>query len=267
MPTEQLPWYAKLVLKVGTPASVITALIMAIPGETSMARQAGWSDNYSAAMPICISIYAACAAVIANTKRKQRSPGWRGAFVGALLALGLALSAQAIAHLIAQHYMFWSAGLTVGVSCIPPLVVAHMLHMASTPADSNPVPVREEEGTTNGFSFFDQDQTPEDDPEPWTDEPYEVPQQPAMVPPVLVAANTVAEEIPGQMSIYDTVDEPAAPRRPGRPAPDMRRIAAAAERISSSGQMITGHSLAKALGVSVRTGYRYLDSLRTHQVA
>ncbi|GAA4942272.1 hypothetical protein GCM10023238_05160 [Streptomyces heliomycini] len=52
------------------------------------------------------------------------------------MALILAMSAQSISHLIEQTYMEGSALLTVAVSCIPPLVIGHLIHMAETPSQA-----------------------------------------------------------------------------------------------------------------------------------
>ncbi|MEU6365975.1 hypothetical protein ABZ876_09500 [Streptomyces sp. NPDC046931] len=46
------------------------------------------------------------------------------------------MSAQSISHLIEQTYMAGSAFLTVAVSCIPPLVIGHLIHMAETPSQA-----------------------------------------------------------------------------------------------------------------------------------
>ncbi|MEU6765941.1 hypothetical protein ABZ916_25925 [Streptomyces sp. NPDC046853] len=128
------PWYIKAVLRLALPAACLAALYLSIPGEIALAKSAGWSDHYAPAMPICLSVYALAAGAISTYRRKMKLPGQFTALIGALMALMLAMSAQSISHLIAQSYMEGSAILTVAVSCIPPLVIGHLVHMAETPS-------------------------------------------------------------------------------------------------------------------------------------
>lgn len=136
MPTSAMPWYIKAVLRVALPAACLAALYLSIPGEISLASTAGWSAKYAPAMPVCLSVYALSAGAIATYRRKMRLPGQATALVGALAALVLAMSAQSISHLIEQTHMAGSAALTVAVSCIPPLVIGHLIHMAETPSQA-----------------------------------------------------------------------------------------------------------------------------------
>lgn len=130
-----VPWYIKAVLRLAIPAACLAALYLSIPGEVALAKTAGWSQNYSYAMPVCLSVYALAAGAISQYRRKMKLPGEKTALIGGVLALGLAMSAQSISHLIAQSYMGTSAVLVVAVSCVPPLVIAHLIHMAETPAE------------------------------------------------------------------------------------------------------------------------------------
>jgi hypothetical protein len=115
---------------------------MSIPGEIHLAEVAGWdhvsiwghSFNVAALMPVCVSVYAACSAVIADVAKRLKLPNRKSALVGAGAALALALAAQDISHLIALDYMGAGKVLVGAVSAIPPLVAAHMLHMAAAPA-------------------------------------------------------------------------------------------------------------------------------------
>lgn len=129
-----VPWYIKAVLYIAIPAACLAALYLSIPGEVALAKSAGWSDQYAPAMPICISVYALAAGAIAGFRRKMKLPGQKTALIGGMMALALAMGAQSISHLIEQSYMAGSAALTVAVSCIPPLVIAHLIHMAETPS-------------------------------------------------------------------------------------------------------------------------------------
>ncbi|MFF4245185.1 hypothetical protein ACFYY2_12010 [Streptomyces sp. NPDC001822] len=129
-----MPWYIKAVLRIALPAACLAALYLSIPGEVALAKTAGWSEHYAPAMPICLSVYALAAGAISGFRRKMRLPGEKTALIGGVMALALAMGAQSISHLIEQSYMAGSAALTVAVSCIPPLVIAHLIHMAETPA-------------------------------------------------------------------------------------------------------------------------------------
>ncbi len=129
-----VPWYIKAVLRIALPAACLAALYLSIPGEVALAKAAGWSDHYAPAMPICLSVYALAAGAISGFRRKMKLPGEKTALIGGALALMLAMGAQSISHLIEQSYMTGSAALTVAVSCIPPLVIAHLIHMAETPS-------------------------------------------------------------------------------------------------------------------------------------
>lgn len=134
MSTSATPWYIKGILYVALPAACLAALYLSIPGEVDLARTAGWSDRYAPAMPVCLSVYALSAGAIATYRRKMQLPGQVTALIGSVVALMLAMSAQSISHLIEQSYMEGSALLVVAVSCVPPLTIAHLVHMAETPS-------------------------------------------------------------------------------------------------------------------------------------
>ncbi|MFC8099468.1 DUF2637 domain-containing protein [Streptomyces sp. NPDC057363] len=133
--SSTMPWYLKAVLYVGLPSACLAALYLSIPGEVALARTAGWSEQYSYAMPVCLSVYALVAGAIATYRRKASLPGQATALAGAIFAGLLAMSAQSISHLIAQDYMGTSAVLVVAVSCVPPLTIFHLVHMAETPSE------------------------------------------------------------------------------------------------------------------------------------
>lgn len=137
-----LPAYAKLVYTYGRPVVLIVALLMSIPGEVHLAEVAGWAHvdlfglltvNVAWGMPVCVSVYAACSAVIADVAKRHGLPNRRSAMFGAYAALALALSAQDVSHWIKADYMGTSWILVGAVSSIPPLVAFHMLHMAAAP--------------------------------------------------------------------------------------------------------------------------------------
>jgi hypothetical protein len=148
-----VPWYIKAVLRLAIPAACLAALYLSIPGEVTLAKTAGWSAHYAPAMPVCLSVYALAAGAISQFRRKMQLPGERTALLGGVMALLLAMGAQSISHLIEQSYMGTSWGLVVAVSCVPPLVIAHLIHMAETPAEVRTVSEEMEELRGVLFSF------------------------------------------------------------------------------------------------------------------
>ncbi|MFC9591562.1 hypothetical protein ACFTUC_17450 [Streptomyces sp. NPDC056944] len=143
-----LPAYAKLVYRYGRPVVLVVALLMSIPGEVHLAKVAGWDAvhlpglwtiNVAWGMPVCVSVYAACSAVIADVAKRHGLPNRRSAMIGAYAALALALSAQDVSHWIKADYMGSSFILVGAVSSIPPLVAFHMLHMAAAPETTETV--------------------------------------------------------------------------------------------------------------------------------
>ncbi|MCW2875488.1 MAG: hypothetical protein JWL99_6808 [Streptomyces oryziradicis] len=217
-----LPWYAKLVFKAGRPVVLVAALLMSIPGEIHLAVVAGWDPQVAKLMPVCVSVYAACSAVIADVAKRRNLPTRQSALIGAVAALALALCAQDISHLISQNYMHSSAFLVGAVSAVPPLVVAHMLHMAAAPAVTASVVEVEEV-------------SPEDD--------FEEDGQLTL--------------IDGETGLA----KPKRRRGPGRPGKSPAEVKAAAERVAEEGQKVNAQTLGEALGLSARQGRRYLGML------
>ncbi|MGW5773152.1 hypothetical protein ACWEVY_28870 [Streptomyces longwoodensis] len=143
-----LPGYAKVVYRYGRPVVLIVALLMSIPGEVHLAEVAGWDHvqvwalgtlNVAWGMPVCVSVYAACSAVIADVAKRLSLPNRKSAVAGAVAALALALTAQDVSHWIKADYMGTSWVLVGAVSSIPPLVAFHMLHMAAAPESTESV--------------------------------------------------------------------------------------------------------------------------------
>lgn len=251
-----LPWYARTAATVGRPVVLLAALAMSAPGEYQLARLAGWDPSVAWLMPVTVSVYAAVAAVIAATRPKGVA-GRGSALVGAGVALALALAAQVVAHLVTAGHMATSAALVAATSAVPPIVVAHMLHLAATPATS----------------------APEEEPEAVAVEEDVTGQEPAVEEDVTVAApeeDTSAPEdtLPGLEDMAapedtDTsVEEPAAtvttlrPRRVSVPRDrTLEEIRAAVATLSADGRKVKGKDLAAYFGVSERTGRRYLRSV------
>ncbi|MFJ9771851.1 hypothetical protein ACIRVF_11455 [Kitasatospora sp. NPDC101157] len=218
-----LPWFARATRKFGAPAAFAAALIMSVPGEIHLAEVAGWSGDFAKLMPVCVSVYAASAAVMADVARRFDLPGRKSAQVGAVLALILAILAQDISHLIQLNYMNSSAVLVAAVSAIPGLVVAHLLHMGRGP--------RETAIEVEAPDVPESDEDQED----------------------------------GQLSLIDMKTGEAKPRRGkrGRPAVAPEVIEAAAKELQARGEKVTGAALGEALGLSRRTGARYLRKVAT----
>lgn len=121
----------------GRPVVLGVALLMCAPGEYHLAETAGWNDPFTFGMPIVLSAYAGIAAAVASTRR----PGDRGrwsAIIGACLALGLAMAAQVVSHLITTGHVVADQPVLIAVtSLVPPAVVGHLLHLAASPPDAH----------------------------------------------------------------------------------------------------------------------------------
>lgn len=121
----------------GRPIVLGVALLMCAPGEYHLAETAGWDDPFTYGMPVVLSAYAGIAAAVASTRR----PGDRGrwsAIIGACLALGLAMAAQVVSHLITTGHVIADQPVLIAVtSLVPPAVVGHLLHLAASPPDAH----------------------------------------------------------------------------------------------------------------------------------
>lgn len=120
----------------GRPVVLGVALLMCAPGEYHLAENAGWNDPFTYGMPVVLSAYAGIAAAVASTRR----PGDRGrwsAIIGACLALGLAMAAQVVSHLITTGHVIADQPVLIAVtSLVPPAVVGHLLHLAASPPET-----------------------------------------------------------------------------------------------------------------------------------
>ncbi|MEU0739245.1 hypothetical protein [Streptomyces sp. NPDC006134] len=262
-----MPWYARVVSTAGRPFVLVAALVMSVPGEIRMAQLAGWHGSITWLMPVCVSAYAACAAVISEVRRRSGLPGRVTATIGAGMALGLALAAQVVAHLIDRGYLHTSAMLVAVVSAVPPLVVAHMLHMAATPAAEQKAAeqMRELEATT---AFFARELAEALDlagrqlvarshgvTNEWNE--------------LVAGAEELAAQIDQELDQRDA--ELAAvetaerkPRRQGRArkAVPLKVVKETVAAMQAEGEKVSGPALAERLGCSVRSGYRYLGEVQ-----
>ncbi|MER5851024.1 hypothetical protein ABT126_29360 [Streptomyces sp. NPDC002012] len=207
---------------------LVVALAMSAPGEYQLARAAGWSEFVAAGMPVCMSVYAVVAVWFTESRTKGEK-GRGSAIVGAIGALAMTLTGQVVAHWIAAGYMESSKALVAAVSAVPAVVAGHVAHMVIRAARE--VPAEVELVVENEH----QDQA--------TD-----PVQPTLD----------GEELP-----VDEVAKARAKRRPGRPAPSLEEIKAAAKALVADGREVTGPNLAKHMGRDRRTGSRYLKKLNT----
>lgn len=230
-----MPRYARWMQVAGRPLVLVAALAMSAPGEYAIARAAGWVPQVAWLMPLVVSVYAAVAAVMAATRPKGAA-GRGSALVGAGMALLLALCAQVVAHLLAAGYVASSAGLVAVVSAIPPLVVAHMMHLAATPR-----PVMNADPGVAPTAVDDQDQ-----------ESGELEEPAVQAPVALIDENgPVADVLPLSFP------KSAVPRCGRRTAADIR---AAVERLRQAGQPVTGETLGRYFGVTDRQGRRILGT-------
>ncbi|MEU5427629.1 hypothetical protein AB0H73_18770 [Streptomyces olivoreticuli] len=267
MSTMHMPWYARVVFTAGRPFVLVAALVMSVPGEIRMAQIAGWQGWVTWLMPVCVSAYAACAAVISEARRRLDLPGRVTATIGAGAALGLALSAQVVAHLIDRGYMATSGVLVAVVSSVPPLVVAHMLHMAAAPAAELTAAEQmlDLEATANyladelaealdlaGRHLVSKSQGIVNEYDELTEAAEEL----------TAETDELTEEIAEELAA--TGQTKAKPQRQGggRTAVPLTVVKETVAAMKAKGEKVDGPSLADRLGVAERTGYRYLDQVQ-----
>ncbi|MFK0099251.1 hypothetical protein [Streptomyces sp. NPDC091040] len=206
------------------------ALAMSAPGEYQLARAAGWSETVAAGMPVCMSVYAVVAVWFTESSAKGEK-GRGSAIAGAIGALTMTLTGQVVAHWIAAGYMESSKALVAAVSAVPAIVAGHVAHMVIRAAREVPA----EAELLVEDEHQDQDQGA-------------VPVQPTL---------------DGEEPPMDEVAKARAKRRPGRPAPSLDEIKAAAKALLDDGREVTGPNLAQRMGRDRRTGSRYLKKLNT----
>ncbi|MGW2908714.1 hypothetical protein ACWC91_41020 [Streptomyces sp. NPDC001204] len=131
------PFWVRGLTAGGRPVVLGVALLMCAPGEYHLAETAGWEDPFTFGMPIVLSAYAGIAAAVASTRRTGDRGRW-SAIIGACLALGLAMAAQVVSHLITTgHVIADQPALIAVTSLVPPAVVGHLLHLAASPPDAH----------------------------------------------------------------------------------------------------------------------------------
>lgn len=137
VPDGTVPWWVSVFTDWGRPLAAVVVLILCAPGEQHLARLAGWGHTLSWGMAGLFSMYAGIAAVVA-TVRPKGAPGKRSAVWGAVLSLLLAMGAQPVSHLFVTGWLSaeprapWI--LVAVVSCVPPFILGHLLHLAASPS-------------------------------------------------------------------------------------------------------------------------------------
>lgn len=223
-----LPLYARVAAVIGRPVVLLAALAMSAPGEYRLAILAGWSVSVAWLMPVSLSVYAAVAAVIAATRPKGTA-GRGSSLIGAGMALSLALAAQVTAHLIASGYMATSAFLVAATSAVPPVVVAHMLHLAAVPKPVSRPDAQEDTEPTNG---------------------RESAAERALGPDPVAVADSFWQD-------FNNTADKTSDATANTPV-TLATIRAAMSAMTEEGRKVNGQTLASHLGVSARTGRRYL---------
>lgn len=135
-PTPAPPWWVRALTTLGRPIVAAAVLTMCAPGEHHLAVLAGWDTRLAWGMAAVLAAYAGIAAAVASA-RPAGAPGKRSAIAGAFTSLGAAMAAQPVSHLFVTGHLtakpsapIW---LVIIVSCVPPLVLGHLLHLAATP--------------------------------------------------------------------------------------------------------------------------------------
>lgn len=152
------PWWVRGLTDFGRPLVAVIVMVMCAPGEHHLGVLAGWDSRLAWGMAAIFAAYAGIASVVA-TRRPKGAPGKGSAVTGAVIALLLAMAAQPVSHAFVTGWLsatprspIW---LVIAVSCVPPLVLGHLLHLAAahgahaeTPQDAaEPVGTHEPERT------------------------------------------------------------------------------------------------------------------------
>lgn len=133
---DKSPAWVRAFVAGGRPAVAVIVMVMCAPGEHHLATLAGWDSRLAWGMAAVLAAYAGIAAAVAGERRKG-DPGHGTAAFGAVVSLALAMAAQPVSHLFVTGWLSaeprppWQ--LVVIVSCAPPLVLGHLLHLAATP--------------------------------------------------------------------------------------------------------------------------------------
>lgn len=140
---HDVPWWVPIFTDWGRPLAAVVVLVLCAPGEKHLAELVGWHGWLSWGWAGLLSLYAGISAVVA-TVRPRGTRGKLTAVLGAILSLLLAMAAQPLSHMFVTGWMtaeprppLW---LVVTVSCIPPFILGHLLHLAASPVSRVLVP-------------------------------------------------------------------------------------------------------------------------------
>ena len=171
-------------------------------------------DGFTAYLAPAVLSLYAICAATVATSRRKGDKGWLSSILGAGLALLYTMGAQVTAHLLSAEHISSGPWLITAVSAVPALSCVSLLHLAVTPRN-----------TTVGVTKPKVRQVDTENPETDQDEPK----------------GTETKERPKK-------------RSQSRSKPSLALIREAAKAIESSGKCVSGPALAKALGVSDRSG-------------
>lgn len=226
--TDKVPWWVSVFTDWGRPLAAVVVLVLCAPGEQHLAHLAGWSYSLSWGMAGLFSMYAGIAAVVA-TVRPKGAPGKKSAVCGAVLSLLLAMGAQPVSHLFVTGWLSaeprapWT--LVAAVSCVPPFILGHLLHLAASPSR----PVRPARSVRPDIAVSS--------PVPsWVTEEKarrSVPDKPVRPAPVPVP---VPAPVSGPVSLDKQDSRPAGQPGPAATLADKQNMSARAFVLASSGQ-------------------------------
>ncbi|MEU0105557.1 hypothetical protein ABZ313_09310 [Streptomyces sp. NPDC006251] len=158
------------------------------------------------------------------------------------MPLPWALAAQVTAHLIAAGYALSSAWLVAAVSAVPPVVVAHIMHMVARAH----VAVQED-----AVEELEAPAAPVAEPEDATLPPADL--------SLIQGRAGEPEEIP--LPGLEAQEEPEVRKVPAKGGRSLEDIRAAVAKLKADGQPVNGTTYAKLVGVSGRTARRDLQAL------
>jgi hypothetical protein len=132
--SQHVPAWVDWLPRGGWPVVAVIVMVMCAPGEHHLAVMAGWEQHLAWGMPACLVAYAGIAASVA-TRRERGAQGRFTAILGAFISLAAAMAAQPVSHLFVTGH--WASDpspvwLVVSVSCVPPLVLGHLMHVAAS---------------------------------------------------------------------------------------------------------------------------------------
>ncbi|NUS24446.1 MAG: helix-turn-helix domain-containing protein [Streptomyces sp.] len=139
------PWWVRGLTDFGRPLVAVIVMVMCAPGEHHLGVLAGWDGRLAWGMAAIFAAYAGIASVVA-TRRPKGAPGKASAVAGAIVALLLAMAAQPVSHAFVTGWLSATPRtpllLVIVVSCVPPLVLGHLLHLAAAHG-THTVPARD----------------------------------------------------------------------------------------------------------------------------